>query len=78
MVSFFSFRLGIFELWVGNSVQWAVEDCHTSLYQTYRKGNLAKNLVFFDYSNLKNTYVLLNNQHCPAINYITNLKKSLA
>jgi hypothetical protein len=45
-------------------------------FQTDREGSLQKNLGLFDHCNLKNTYVLLNNQRYPAMDYNADFPKN--
>ena len=45
-------------------------------FQTDREGDLKKNLGLFDHCNLKNTYVLLNNQRYPAMDYHVDFPKN--
>ena len=45
-------------------------------FQTNREGNLKKNLGLFDHCNLNNTYVLLNNQRYPAMDYHADFPKN--
>ena len=45
-------------------------------FQTNREGDLKKNLGLFDHCNLKNTYVLLNNQRYPAMDYHVDFPKN--
>ena len=45
-------------------------------FQTDREGNLEKNLGLFDNCKLKNTYVLLNNQRYPAMDYNADFEKN--
>ena len=45
-------------------------------FQTDREGGLQKNLGMFDNCNLKNTYVLLNNQRYPAMDYHVDFPKN--
>ena len=45
-------------------------------FQTDREGSLQKNLGLFDHCNLKNTYVLLNNQRYPAMDYNADFSKN--
>lgn len=45
-------------------------------FQTDREGDLKKNLGLFDHCNLKNTYVLLNNQRYPAMDYNVDFMKN--
>ena len=45
-------------------------------FQTDREGNLLKNLGLFDNCNLKNAFVLLNNQRYPAMDYNADFAKN--
>ena len=45
-------------------------------FQTDREGSLQKNLGLFDHCKLKNSYVLLNNQRYPAIDYNADFPKN--
>ena len=45
-------------------------------FQTDREGNLEKNLGLFDHCKLQNTYVLLNNQRYPAMDYNADFPKN--
>ena len=45
-------------------------------FQTDREGNLLKNLGLFDNCNLKNAFVLLNNQRYPAMDYNADFVKN--
>ena len=45
-------------------------------FQTDREGDLKKNLGLFDHCNLQNTYVLLNNQRYPAMDYQSDFPKN--
>jgi hypothetical protein len=45
-------------------------------FQKDREGNLEKNLGLFDHCDLKNTYVLLNNQRYPAMDYNADFLKN--
>ena len=45
-------------------------------FQTDREGDLKKNLGLFDHCNLTNTYVLLNNQRYPAMDYHIDFPKN--
>ena len=45
-------------------------------FQTDREGSLEKNLGLFDNCKLKNTYVLLNNQRYPAMDYNADFAKN--
>ena len=45
-------------------------------FQTDREGDLKKNLGLFDHCDLKNTYVLLNNQRYPAMDYHADFPKN--
>ena len=45
-------------------------------FQTDREGSVEKNLGLFDNCKLKNTYVLLNNQRYPAMDYNADFAKN--
>ena len=45
-------------------------------FQTDRENDLKKNLGLFDHCNLTNTYVLLNNERYPAMDYHANFPKN--
>ena len=45
-------------------------------FQKDREGNLEKNLGLFDHCKLQNTYVLLNNQRYPAMDYNADFPKN--
>ena len=45
-------------------------------FQTDKEGSLQKNLGLFDHCKLQNTYVLLNNQRYPAMDYNANFPKN--
>ena len=45
-------------------------------FQKDRESSVEKNLGLFDHCDLKNTYVLLNNQRYPAVDYNSNFSKN--